>query len=616
MQTYSWNDFKSEEYYNSLKKFYNSIFENDKRTKKRKWDSVVFVSRKSYCLFLLLKSKGEITLNDTVIYSDRYTMKSMDKEMFRNQKICVVDDTVSTGRHIYDVYKMLRERAHESAEICLKVFAAEEGYEENETILKLKRDFNKAIDFEVIWSSDEILEFCSKETMIMHMENIPYTMELPILVEENKDSIFLTEDEFKKLTETTDEWVFLSCDQVGISQQKLLYGIMVMQNNSLVEFMSELIFQLCIRLQIVPKDSGYEIVAIPFAVLRSVHFQELYDLFQCIYKDTSYGQKMVEYLTEHKEKDAYIALYRAVVYCFSYYFSIEWKNYLLKCGIEKDVVYLTQNDTYNFEVEFIESTKQIFEGSHKSFLHKMIQYPKLSLVNVKESESLKKYVNGFINGEKSYRFSALFVTGVIEEMRNIGTGAILPGIEANQKNKFLTIEEIMEFFYTIYPKEEESEINRMFLKCACGMLGQSKLANEIYYDNDKKIIYRGFKYGENSEALLDLPSKIFYTAVKEYYEVCRDTEEIRCIDNNEESIYKKNYQSFISVFKIFLIQNGLYEKVISGDMLKLYEEFFRERDRVSLEKKIMNKTFIAKDTMNPYYLEKLKRIVALSDIYQ
>lgn len=617
MQTYSWKDFKSEIYYNALKAFYNAIFENDKRTKKRKWDSVVFVSRKAYCLFLLLKSKGEIELNDTVVYSDRYVMKSMDEEIFKNQKICVVDDTVSTGRHIYDIYKMIMEHAHKSVEVYPMVFAAAYDYEDSEVVQKFKKSYNKSISSEVLWSANDILEFCSKETTILHQENIPYTMELPILVEKNRNSIFFTEEEFEKLTSTTEDWIFLSCDQTGIFDQKLLYGVMLMKNNSLAEFMSELIFQLCIRLQIVPKETGYEIVAIPFAVLRSVHFQELYELFQCIYRETPYARNMENYFAVHQEKDIYIALYRAVVYCFSYYFSIEWKKYILeKCGIEKEIVYLIQNDKYNFEEEFIESTKQIFEGECLDFLQKMIQYPKLSLVNVKESEALKKYVNGFINGKKTYIFSTLFVTGMIEEMRNIGTGAILPGIEANQKNKFLTIEEIMEFFNTIYPNEDEIEINREILKCACGMLGQSKLANEIYYDNDKRIIYRGFKYGENSEALLDLPSKIFYTAVKEYYEVCRNTENIRYIDNNEESIYRKNYQNFISVFKMFLIQNGLYGKVISGDMLKLYEEFFRERDKVSLEKKIMNKTFIAEDTKHPYYLEKLKRTIALSDIYQ
>lgn len=101
MAVYLWENFQEEKYFDRLCNFFNNdILGKSRWNNGEKWDSVVFISRKAYCLFLLLKSKGIIKENNCKIYSDRYVMKSLDPGLFKGEKIALVDDTVSTGRHI------------------------------------------------------------------------------------------------------------------------------------------------------------------------------------------------------------------------------------------------------------------------------------------------------------------------------------------------------------------------------------------------------------------------------------------------------------------------------------------------------------------------------------
>src|SRR5699024_6198211 len=112
-----------------------------------------------------------------------------------------------------------------------------------------------------------------------------------------------------------------------------------------------------------------------------------------------------------------------------------------------------------------------------------------------------------------------------------------------------------------YPDENYDTINILMTRCFIALLGQSKLANELYYIDGN--IFRGFKYGENSGTTLSLAEKIFYVAVSMYYHRCTD-----------EEMYVRNYDKFLTYLKMFLMNYRLFETVVSRDEFYIYSKFF------------------------------------------
>ena len=170
MGVYNWENFQKEEYFETLCDFFNNdIFGFSRYNQGKKWSSVVFVSRKAYCLYLLLKSKKMIRENECQVYSDRYIMKALNRKLFEEESVALIDDTITTGRHMADVYGMMKERT-DAVQVIPVVFAEDRSYSAN----KNSKRYEFQVQSRVTWNSSEILKFCSIETLIMYQEKIPY----------------------------------------------------------------------------------------------------------------------------------------------------------------------------------------------------------------------------------------------------------------------------------------------------------------------------------------------------------------------------------------------------------------------------------------------------------
>ena len=120
-----------------------------------------------------------------------------------------------------------------------------------------------------------------------------------------------------------------------------------------------------------------------------------------------------------------------------------------------------------------------------------------------------------------------------------------------------------------------------------------------------KIVYRGFKYGETSEALLDIAGKIFYAAVSQYYDKSR-------LDGK----YKVNYDKFLQALKRFLSDKQLYGNVLTRDEFEIFSEMFRDKgDSQEIQRNIENRRFIIDDEEIPTYIKSLKQYIQESNIY-
>ena len=612
MAVYLWENFQDEKYFGRLCNFFNNdILGKSRWNNGEEWDSVVFISRKAYCLFLLLKSKGIIKENHCKIYSDRYVMKSLDPGLFKGEKIALVDDTVSTGRHMADIYRMIEQRTSVSGIIPI-VFAADEGLSVDNGSETIRTEYNFNIHYVVRWSASDILKFCSVETLIMHQEEIPYVVELPTLSEQNAHHISMSEEQFQKLKLSKKQWKYLESNEAGYEQNNIMYGMMVMRDGSIAECLSPFVFRFCVRMQITKKNKEYRMIANPFAILRSVKFEELYQLFSSIYKGTSYYEAVQKYIRDFdkNEEDIYVAIYRGVVYNLSEYIGWAFRTYLTKEILsDKSLVMQEYNKVYNFEESFCESTSEIFRENFVQYLLEIINFPKITPIIQKNS--LSQYINKFRGIQCDYRTVSLYLLALINEIRYTREEKDVVDIECEQRMKFITIEELQMTLYETFSYEEKEYLDDILVKCIGSMLGQSKLANEIFYEKKSKIVYRGFKYGENSEALLDLSAKIFYVGVQKYYDIASFYEQI----NGRNGLYALNYDAFLNAFMMFLYEYNLFGNVITKDEFRIYSEMFRERNPEHLKKKILNKKFLGENTEMPVYLENLKKYIRESDIY-
>ena len=116
------------------------------------------------------------------------------------------------------------------------------------------------------------------------------------------------------------------------------------------------------------------------------------------------------------------------------------------------------------------------------------------------------------------------------------------GQEQNEKRKkFLTVKELQDAIRISSIEDKISEdVKYTVTACLCAMLEQEKITNEIAYDGNEKVVYRGFKYGINGETTFDLSEKIFYIAILSYKNKLSDEQ------------YKKNYNIFMVILKKLL----------------------------------------------------------------
>lgn len=437
-------------------------------------------------------------------------------------------------------------------------------------------------------------------------------LEQVTLSEENAHYIRMSKEQFQKLKLSKNQWKYLESNETGYKKNNIVYGMMVMRDDSIAECLSPFVFRFCVRMQIVKENKEYRIIANPFAILRSVKFEELYQLFYSIYKGTSYYEAIHNYMKDSGKppEDIYKVIYRSVAHNLSMYIGLAFASYFNReISSDKKLVMQEYKKTCDFEEDFRKSTSEIFQKIFAQYLQEIINSPKITPIIQKNS--LSQYINKFRGMQCDYRTVSLYLLALINEIRYTREEKDVVDIECEQRMKFITIEELQMTLYETFPYEEKEYLDDLLVKCIGSMLGQNKLANEIVYEKKSKIVYRGFKCGENSEALSDLSAKIFYVGVKKYYDVATFHEKT----DGRNELYALNYDAFLNAFMMFLYEYNLLGDVITKDEFRIYSEMFRKKNPEYLNKRTLNKEFFEENAEMPVYLENLKKYIRESDIY-
>ena len=134
------------------------------------------------------------------------------------------------------------------------------------------------------------------------------------------------------------------------------------------------------------------------------------------------------------------------------------------------------------------------------------------------------------------------------------------------------------------PHEDDRE-QALATRLQLEALNKSILSNYLFFDERRRVVYRGYRYGENSELLLPYDARLYYRAVSTYYNIVR------------QKGYFKAFFFFDINFKEFLERNGWFGYLITERQFEFFSRYFRNLPEKDLEWQIDNKRYLLEENI-------------------
>lgn len=537
-------------------------------------DIVILITKKSFWSFSLLCEQEQEERNVQVnrYYSDRYFSKLLDFSSFDGKSILIVDDTLNHGvavRQFCDLMKMNCPNSEISVAVCYKNEKIEpEGFNEykEENLLFVK----EAV------SPQKIGCMCVYETLQFHENLVPYIVDLPILTT-NKNGIRsrkirMSTQKFRDICKGNAVWTYHSANYELIPGKGISAGFFELYSMPIKKIFGAFLFNLTLKVQYIFDEEKDEIEAVftPFAMMRSVNTDELKACFNILFMDTPYKDYINSVnLTETLISNYYTALYRSVVYYLSMYIGVKFIRYI-QCDENLELY----NDN-QFEESFYKSIDILFpkQNNYQNF-HEINFLSRILLINefseIKDFCEEEAYVDGLKTIDYSYEdwFAFLYEQIIIAKRKN-------------SEKKYFTSETFEKKLFNKYNFSETNydDFSVTVTRIINEALNKSVLSNFLVLGNHNKVLYRGYRYGENSEHLLPYDARIFYQGISVYYDRVREK-------------YFEKVDYFCYLFKEFLQKNGYYNNLISERQFLFFVRYFTKLSSQEILTQIENKKYL------------------------
>ena len=208
---FTWKEFQESEYryYDDMKKFFQELHKNWKN--KTEDTVMLFVSRRAFCVYLLMKNYGELTdWNGISIYTDRYISRRMEYNFWKEKTILLIDDSIIEGTNIKSIYENIKRKLPDS-EVITYILMGETKWKNNK---KLKKDIN--LNIQRVCSLNEIFRLSSMESSLFYQAGIPYTVDLPLILGNAKETegVLFSEEEWQQFCKNTlGDWIYMESVQ-------------------------------------------------------------------------------------------------------------------------------------------------------------------------------------------------------------------------------------------------------------------------------------------------------------------------------------------------------------------------------------------------------------------
>ncbi len=549
---------------------------------------VVFLARKGYWLYRMCRRYAdwpEEVLNNVTIVSDRFVAK-WEKEEWNtsNTKIFIVDDTVTSGLSLYRIYAKIRNQ-YPNADIRPVSLFMSLDKKELESRLKTRlgdeekkylQDFIKILLICEEVSFEEIGEFSYKQIYMFQEEMVPYVIDLPMVsavaydgekgfTEENHQYVILPTDSFKEMISTYGEWKFEENSYIwedpdaGIKRVKnrIKCGLFYYRDPNLYSILKDYLLQLVVKCRYEEMEDGnVALVLTPFAIMNSVTYDEIRAVCETLYQGTEFGDWLVKY---HDEELSHVLIYRAVVFFLSIYgwklFEKRFSKEMQGCQLKIDTSIMEENS----EEVFIRTVDQLIQTSRLDMT--------IRIEKIHGGSRVKDF--------RTIDFRS--ITGLYDTAYKVLHRYLILRKREEKEDGFITIEEFSDLINDKFSSLYAEERRDLLIGTLTQMLDQSVLGNMIKYRDG--VVYRGFRYGENSDiALPFFNSYIFYGV-----NLLRS----KCID---KKMFLDKAEELFQGFRAMLIKNEYMELLFTRADIEINKEYFMD-EHADLETLVDNKAF-------------------------
>ena len=604
-------------------------------------DCLILITRKGYWNYkVLIEQELQEKIGKKIcVFSDRYLTKCLDFSVFAAgetespKRIIIFDDTMNSGANLFFYYAYFRKKVQELVgkfkEIIPVTYALNVEYKfENESSLMIREysrlcreeewneekrteainvitDFNKVLQWKIRLTSESIAEIRNQEIGLFQDHLSPMVVDLPIASCMKKDGkytlpaymnhkdavgIEVTTVQFEKMKVGNEQWEYV---ENQFKQQGIDADCSYFQFKESVAWggARDVLHDCIVKCEYKKTDDGkIRLVFVPFAIMKSMTFRdvvsyffelldgtsysrEIYDFFGCPdleMDEMSYDNRVMDMMK--KNHNLCRNMYRTIIFYFSYFIFLHFKMYVKECAeIEIDFDWEFMKDS--FSENFIKSFKETCEDSHydiSEFVFRFWCLPEaqeIDPVDIKIPENKQK--------KKADETSMVrMLDERLLEGKNVVDGSL--------RQRVYTIETMLYEFEKAYLFQSKQEEQKLTTKIIISMLETSRFGNEIYVDNKDMVIYRGFRYGENSELLFLPGMEYFYAYIYAFYYYA-----------GKEN-YSQLYVEFINQVKTLFQKENYIGTLIEQDIFEFLRKYFGNLNRENVEELIMNKFFVLK----------------------
>lgn len=578
----------------------------------KKYDEMIFVSRKGYWTYRLLAQYDESICMDHV-RSDRYLMKALDDNLFKDKNICLIDDIMSTGFRLFRYYCILEAKGAKKVkpavyaqsiefpqqselermiDIYLHVNHKEErGEELLDEAKRKRRKFLGRLYCEQYLAQGNITKLCLLETEIQQTCLCPQAIDLPMIVSKKngsilKDKFVLSKEQFQKLCNARTHWMYIrnvydtyESEASDENDKNSVQGVLKIpiqcnyfecQESTLKRLCHSILVSGVVKCKYnVDEHNKYHLLFTPFAILRSFKKTHLKGIFRQLFWETDYGNTVWEKMeqdTDTKDDFVWICALHAVTFGISLYIGKCFKKYLCDClgkeiGMEVGYDWAIMED--NSDGAFIKAMQDIMVN---------IDYRMLQMVEYCENRI--SYHHPDLMGMKRYSLSAAY-----EDVYSL----ILQTWNQGEENNTIAIEQIEDALRKEYVFSDKIAMRQGVVSIILLMLEINVFGNYVNVQKDNVI--RSFRCGENSGLLLTKAGRLCYSLAEILYFV-----------QGKKAYYNCAEEYFNSMLD-YLMKKNIFENYICESDFKIYIKWFVDESVMPKDKlhgHIMGKQFLLK----------------------
>lgn len=580
----------------ALKAYYEEYFNAAEDKPGKSWNIFVLINRKGYWDYKVFFPDGiDDQDGSRMVISDRYLDKCPFEELkkfFQGKNVIIYDDSLSNGSNLF--YYFLLCRSMEAKDVLPVVYAlntefpSEKSYElmrresnrseikdffSMDSINKLIDEFVMKLQYRLLLNNCEIDMLSIWQTQLFQKTVSPLVMDLPIINRMHNSRgthITISVKEFEKLCHTDSKsWQFVENEMNGWG--KPIKASYFRYKDALLEgTFPFLVHDFVVKCKY-EKDCNYiNVVFTPFAIVKSISFQKVLQCFELFYAGTPYANELLKNNPNwDTEKDCNFvkALFRSVIYMLSSYIGKKFQNYAKSIlGIELEYDWDIMKD--NFDSAFIETQQEW----HRTF----------------DDDAFRKLLSQFQDNERAYPIKPKNEIGIEktkatqELVRNFVLNRVIEKKKDSQislAERIYTLETMQFELESRFYFETNAEEKIMMTNICLLFLETNIFGNHIWVDQDESILYRGFRYGENSEIMLHENLWFFYAYLYAYY------------DSTIGDI-KKGYESFMAWLENHLQKRKYMGVWISEEGFYFLRNYFGKMDSEELEQEIRRRRYL------------------------